>query len=164
MQQYRQLMLMVSQASIPLHAHILRTVPEQYRCIDKGYSEILDHLRHSKPTIEMVNMLEHGRLLTTCDEIDDTKLLAVIRKNIASTFLTVSRNAVTRINNLVINNLFPDNTLLSTVQMDNEQPPTNVYQGRSHTRNKQVRSLSQRLVTSSNSRFSSSAHMMNKGS
>ena len=102
---------------------------EQYRCIDQQYSEILDHLRTCKPTKTILDLLQHGRLLTTSAEIDDTKLLSLIRAHASSTFLTVSRNAVARINNLILRNLLPGSMLLGAIQMDNDQPPSNIFRG-----------------------------------
>lgn len=102
---------------------------EQYRCIDQQYSEILDHLRCCRPTSQLLQLLQQGRLLTSCAEVTDSQLLSVIRAHASSTFVTVSRNAVTRINTLILNNLFPENTLLGNIQMDNDQPPTNIFKG-----------------------------------
>lgn len=101
----------------------------QYRCIDSEYSEILNHLRCWKPTPEILHTLQHERLLHYSASITDAELLSIIREKAASTFLTVSRNAVSRINNLILHNVFSQNLCVATIQMDNEDPPTNIYRG-----------------------------------
>ena len=101
----------------------------QYRCVDEQYSEILNHLRCWKPTVDMLDKLHEGRLLHHSQSINDTDLLSIIRDNASSTFVTISRNAVTRINMLVLKNLFTANLHVGTVQMDNDNPPTNIFKG-----------------------------------
>ena len=61
--------------------------------------------------------------------INDADVLNIIRNNAYSTFLAVSRNAVLRINNLVKQNFFSVNMCVGTVQMDNDEPPVNIYRG-----------------------------------
>ena len=100
---------------------------QQYRCTDQQYSEILDHRRWWKPTAEIMRVLQQDRLLHDLREISDRQLLSVIRNNLSSTFLAVSRNAVSRINNLILQNLFPSNSLLAAVKMDDDEPPKNIY-------------------------------------
>ncbi len=94
----------------------------QHRCVDEQYSDILNHLRCWKPTVDMLDKLHEGRLLHHSQSINDTDLLSIIRDNASSTFVTISRNAVTRINMLVLKNLFTANLHVGTVQMDNDNP------------------------------------------
>ena len=61
--------------------------------------------------------------------INDADVLNIIRNNAYSTFLAVSRNAVLRINNLVKQNFFSVDMCVGTVQMDNDEPPVNIYRG-----------------------------------
>ena len=68
----------------------------QHRCTDEEYSEILNHLRYWKPTPQILHKLQQQRLLHTTHSINDTELLQIIQNNANSTFLTVSRNAVSR--------------------------------------------------------------------
>ena len=112
-------------------ARISRTfnLTRQHRCEDEEYSEILDHLRYWQPTPEILHKLQHERLLCHQPSISDAHLLDIIQNNACSTFITVSRNAVLRINRLVLENFFCANMLVGTVQMDNDEPPTNIYKG-----------------------------------
>ena len=101
----------------------------QHRCVDKEYSEILDHLRSWKPTSDILEKLQHERLLHNSEIINDTDLLCIIHNNASSIFLTVSRNAALRINRLILENLFNANLLVGTVEMDNDEGPTNIFKG-----------------------------------
>ena len=76
-----------------------------------------------------VAVLGHRRLLHGKPSINDADLLHIIRNNADSTFLAVSRNAVSRINSLVLQNLFPPNTSVGNVQMNNDELPVNIYKG-----------------------------------
>ena len=53
----------------------------------------------------------------------------IIRNDADSTFLPVSRNAASRINTLVMQNLFPPNTCVGNIRLDNDDPPVNTYGG-----------------------------------
>lgn len=77
----------------------------------------------------MLEKLQHGRLLHQSQSINDTELLSIIRDNDSSTFVTVSQNALSRINNLILKNLFSPNLYVGTVQMDNEDPFTDIFKG-----------------------------------
>ena len=101
----------------------------QHCCEGEEYSEISNHLRCWQPTPQTLHKLQHERLL--CDEpsINDADLLDIIRNNGYSTFIAVSRNAVLGMNRLVLENFFCANMLVGTVQMDNDEPPANIYKG-----------------------------------
>lgn len=101
----------------------------QYRCVDEEYCEILNHLRHWKPTPEILRTLQSESLLHQSNSITDSQLLAIIRENASSTFLTVSRSAVSKINNLILKNVFSQNHAIANIQMDNDEPPTDIYKG-----------------------------------
>lgn len=101
----------------------------QYRCVDVEYSEILNHLRCWRPTPDILHTLQCDRLLHNSHVISDAELLCVVRNNISSTFLTVSRNAVTRINNLILENLFVDSLRVGTLQMDDDQGTRGIFKG-----------------------------------
>jgi hypothetical protein len=101
----------------------------QHRCVDEEYSEILNHLLYWRPTLDILDKLHEGRLLHESPYISDTDLLSIIRDNASSTFVTVSRNAVSRINTLVLQNLFTSNLHVAKVQMDNDDPPTDIFKG-----------------------------------
>ena len=67
---------------------------------------MLNHLRYWKPTSQIFHKLQHERLLCRQPSISDAHLLDIIQNNAYSTFITVSRNAVLRINRLVLENFF----------------------------------------------------------
>lgn len=102
---------------------------QQHRCIDKDYENILEHIRFWKPTLDMLKKLHNERLLHHSRNIDDNTLLAIIKEHPSSTFLTVSRNAVSRINSLILQHLFATGLYLGTVQMDNKETPCDIFKG-----------------------------------
>lgn len=116
---------------LPSLANISRSynLTRQYRCIDSHYSDILNHLRCWKPTPEILRTLQHERLLHLSDSITDRELLSIIRENASSITVTVTRNAVLRINRLILQNLFAHEQCVGTIQMDHDDPPMNVYKG-----------------------------------
>ncbi len=101
----------------------------QHRCTDEEYTESLNHLHYWRPTTEILRTLQHERLLNYSQLINDTDLLSIIRNNASSTFVTMSRNAASRINRLILQNLFSANLFVSSVQVDNDEPPTNIFKG-----------------------------------
>ena len=61
--------------------------------------------------------------------MNNADLLYIIRNNVDSTFLAVSRNAVSQINTIVLQNLFRPNMCVGNIQMDSDDPPVNIYRG-----------------------------------
>ena len=72
---------------------ILRSfnLTHQHCCINEEYSQILNQLHYWRPTIHMLEKLQHGRLLHQSQSINDTELLSIIRADASSTFLTVKK-------------------------------------------------------------------------
>ena len=46
-------------------------------------------------------------------------------------YVTVSRSTASRINGFIVQNLFNPNLFVGTVQTDNDEPPSNIYQSMS---------------------------------
>ena len=65
---------------VDLLARISRSfnLTHQHRCVDKEFSEILNHLRYWRPTPEILNKLQHERLLYHKASINDADLLNII--------------------------------------------------------------------------------------
>lgn len=105
------------------------TLTRQHRCIDEDYEKILEHIRYWKPTLNILNTLHNGRLLHNSSDINDDDLLAILQEHASSTFLTVSRKAVARINALILQHLFQRDLYVGTVQMDNDDVPCDIFKG-----------------------------------
>ena len=63
----------------------------------------------------MHNEVQEGHVVCTEDEPSDVQILKVILDLPDATFLTVSRRATTRINNIVIPALFHEQTALARI-------------------------------------------------
>lgn len=77
----------------------------------------------------MLNTLQKDRLLHNSRTISDSALLYILQKHTSSTFLTISRNAVSRINGLILQHIYPRDAYVGKVQMDNNEPPCEIFKG-----------------------------------
>lgn len=101
---------------------------DQFRCSDPEFYDILNHLRHWKPTYQMLDTLHsNGRLLYNQCNISDAIILETTQRFPTATFVTISKAATNRVNNVICSNMFPDNNLLCMIQFDNLQEPGPLY-------------------------------------
>ena len=102
---------------------------DQFRCSDPEYYDILNHLRvwHPTPSI-LARLQESGRLINEKCDVSDDDILRTVKQWPTSIFVTVSRAASTRVNNVVCQNMFAASTQLGTIQFDNADEPSPVFQ------------------------------------
>ena len=101
---------------------------DQFRCKDPGYYEILNHLRNCKPNSSILKTLHSSeRLINESSNVTDDIILQTVKQYPSATFVTVSKSASTRVNNVVCKNMFPVSTQLGTIQFDNTDQPSPVF-------------------------------------
>ena len=101
---------------------------DQFRCSDPEYYEILNHIRHWKPTNSILSTLHSGgRLLSNDDNVSDELIYNTFCNFPLSTFVTVTKAACNRVNNIVCTHVFSASDMLGTIQLDNSEEPTEVY-------------------------------------
>jgi hypothetical protein len=85
------------------------TIPfvTQHRCKDPLFQELLDHIRHYRPTANVLKTL-HGNRILSFEEPSDEDILKDMSDAL---ILTVSRQATNRINRIATNNFVPRSTL-----------------------------------------------------
>lgn len=109
---------------------VKHTLIDQFRCSDPQFYDILNQLRHFPPNVSILETLHAGgRLLCQSYDVTDEFLLETVRSYPTATFITVSKAASRRINNVVCNNMFPESHLLGTIPFDSQDAPGAVYRG-----------------------------------
>ncbi|XP_020900507.1 uncharacterized protein LOC110239141 [Exaiptasia diaphana] len=94
------------------------TLHQQHRCSDEIYNDILNHLRHWKPTPAILSTLHANNLLNQSSTIYDSQIIQAVTNNASSTVLTVSRAAAKRVNNVIISHFFNSMNPLGHILFD----------------------------------------------
>ena len=95
---------------------------QQFRCTDKAYMDFLQYIRYSRPQQYVLDNFQRPLLLFQESDISDYDIWHTMQDAADATFLTVSRAAANRVNNIVISRGFRDETPLSTIPLENETP------------------------------------------
>ena len=115
---------------------------EQYRNDDHEYQTFLDHIRHWRPSQNLLDQIQCGKVLFDKDPRDEDLLHALLNNNPNSTVITVSNNAANRINNVVLDHILDKSMLLGHVECDSDLGRIPVYKGMkvmiTQNRNKQL--------------------------
>ena len=90
---------------------------EQHRNEDDDYRKFLQHIRHWRPSQNLLNKIQSGRILFDNDPTDDQLLKALI-DNPSSAVITVSQKAANRINQVVLGHVLDKAMLLGHAQCD----------------------------------------------
>ena len=90
---------------------------QQFRCTDKAYMDFLQYIRYSRP--QQYNF-QRPLLLFHQSEITDYDIWHTLQDAPDATFLTVSRAAANRVNNIVISRGFQNETPLSSIPLEND--------------------------------------------
>jgi hypothetical protein len=100
----------------------------QHRCVDQTYTDILSHIRHWRPTPNILNTLHgNGRLLHADTTITDRAIINTIDKFPRATIITVSKRASQRVNDVVLRTYFKADKSLGTILMDCEDQPRELF-------------------------------------
>ena len=104
-----------------------QSLTKQYRTIDKRYEAFLQHIRFWPVSQKLLDEVQEGRVVCTEGEPSDAQILNLILDNPDATVLTVSRRASTRVNNIVVQALFDDQTPLAGIQCDDDGEEISIY-------------------------------------
>ena len=94
---------------------------QQYRVLDEEYEAFIQHIRYWRPTQQLLDQMQQGRVICQQSEPTDDEIYHVISQNPDSTVLTVSKRACHKVNQAVIARLFAHQMPLAHVQCDNEE-------------------------------------------
>ena len=82
--------------------------------------DFLQYIRYSRPQQYVVDNFQHPLLLFEQSDITDFDIWHTVEDAPDTTFLTVSRAAANRVNNIVIASAFQNKTPLSTIPLEND--------------------------------------------
>lgn len=94
---------------------------QQYRVLDEEYEKFIQHIRYWRPTQQLLDQMQQGRVICQQSEPTDDEIYHVVSQNPDSTVLTVSKRACHKVNQAVIARLFAQKMPLAHVQCDNEE-------------------------------------------
>ena len=98
----------------------IHSLYQQFRCTDKPYMDFLQYIRYSRPQQYVVDYFQRPLLLFEQSDITDFDIWHTVQDAPDATFLTVSRAAANRVNNIVIARTFQEKTLVSTIPLEND--------------------------------------------
>ena len=98
----------------------IHSLYQQFRCTDKAYMDFLQYIRYSRPQQYVVDNFQRPLLLFEQSDITDFNIWHTVKDAPDATFLTVSRAAANRVNNIVIACAFQNKTPLSTIPLEND--------------------------------------------
>ena len=98
----------------------IHSLYQQFRCTDKPYLDFLQYIRYSRPQQYVVDNFQRPLLLFDQSDITDFEIWYTVQDAPDATFLTVSRAAANRVNNIVITHAFQEKTLVSTIPLEND--------------------------------------------
>lgn len=84
----------------------IQSLYQQFRCTDKSYMEFLQYIRYTCPQQYVLDNFQRPLLLSQQSEISDFDIWNTVKDAPDATFLTVSRAATTRVNNIVIGRIY----------------------------------------------------------
>lgn len=84
----------------------IHSLYQQFRCTDKAYMDFLQYIRYSRPQQYVVDNFQRPLLLFEQSDITDFDIWHTVQDAPDATFLTVSRAAANRVNNIVIARAF----------------------------------------------------------
>ena len=93
---------------------------QQFRCTDKAYMDFLQYIRYSRPEQYVLDNFQRPLLLFHQSDITDYDIWHTLQDAPAATFLTVSRAAANRVNNIVISRGFQNETPVSSIPLEND--------------------------------------------
>ena len=98
----------------------IHSLYQQSRCTDKAYMDFLQYIRYSRPQQYVVDNFQRPLLLFEQSDITDFNIWHTVKVAPDATFLTVSRAAANRVNNIMIACAFQNKTPLSTIPLEND--------------------------------------------
>lgn len=98
----------------------IHSLYQQFRCTDKSYMDFLQYIRYTCPQQYVLDNFQRPLLLFQQSDISDFDIWNTVKDSPEATFLTVSRAAATRVNNIVIIKMFEDHTPLSMIPLEND--------------------------------------------
>ena len=102
---------------------------EQHRCRDPIFQSYLNYLRYYKPSKTFLRELFKDRTLCPDAECTEVQIRKIVLENSETLFLTVSRNAAQRINEIAVQTVFMGKTAFALVQMDNSEQQMPLFKG-----------------------------------
>ena len=102
------------------HVCQIHSLYQQFRCTDKSYLEFLQYIRYAQPAQYVLDSFQTQLLLFQKSDVSDYDIWQTVRDMPQATFLTVSRAAATRVNRIVMERLFEEDTPLTAIPLENE--------------------------------------------
>ena len=99
----------------------------QYRCIDPALQSFLHLIRYTQPTQKQIDQYCSDRSLLTYGDPSDALIMDAYNKDPDTTFITVTNYGADRINSIVVQALFENETILAYVRLANEQEHRRLY-------------------------------------
>ncbi len=91
---------------------------KQYRVLDEQYEKFINHIRHWRPSQQLLDLMQHNRIACPHTQPTEDEIFQVVSQNPDSTVLTVSKRACVTVNQAVITRLFSEESPLAYVQCD----------------------------------------------
>ena len=101
----------------------------QHRVGDVEYLQFLDHIRNWRPNQEILNNIQHNRVIFPHGNITPTEFMNSFIENMDSTILTFTNSAADYLNNLVVTSLFCNENALGYFHLDNMDEAFPIYKG-----------------------------------
>lgn len=98
----------------------IHSLYQQFCCTDKSYMEFLQYIRYTRPQQYVLDNFQRPLLLFQESDISDYDIWHTLKDRPDATFLTVSRSAATRVNNIVINRMYSEQTPLTGIPLEND--------------------------------------------
>ena len=98
----------------------IQSLYQQFWCTDAAYLDFLQHIRHSKPEQYVLDNFQHPLLSFNQSDLTDYDIWKTIEEAPDATFLTVSRAAATRVNSIIIRQMFQEKTPMSSIPLEND--------------------------------------------
>ncbi|KAJ7359003.1 hypothetical protein OS493_019910 [Desmophyllum pertusum] len=75
---------------------------QQFRCVDKHYAALLEHVHYWQPTQKFLDSYQEGRVCVQSQIVRDRDIWQGIVQDTSATVLTVPRKAADRVNSVVV--------------------------------------------------------------
>ena len=103
------------------------TLSSQHRVTDQEYETFLQHIRHWKPTEQLLSQIQQGKVIYDHQDPTDQQIENALLQHPNATVLTFTRHATTRVNQIMISSIFAQEHPLATIQCDYEMDVTPIY-------------------------------------
>lgn len=102
---------------------------QQHRVGDQNYLSFLNHIRNWVPPQELLDEIQHDRVIATDNNVSDEDILQAFYKDAQSVLLTFTKKASNRANSVILQAIFTNKSPLMHAQLDCDLQPMPIYAG-----------------------------------